>query len=104
MVEVIRWCDLILRGVCSIELYITRHRSPKTFIVVQSISADFATLNIMLFIPSLQFLQWNLDQLVRYLTALEHCSFVPDLVPAVVRQDPNPEGVVNYADQDTVRR
>lgn len=86
------------------ELYITRHRSTKTCIVFQSISADFTTLTIMLFIPILQFLQWNLDQLVRYLTALEHYSFVPDLVPAEVRQDPNPEGVVDYAEQDTVQR
>ena len=95
---------VITKGVGLVELYIYRHSSPKTFIVFQRLSADFATLDIMLFIPSLQFLQWNFDQLVRYLTALEHYSFVPDLVPAVVGQDPNPEGVVDRAGEDTVRR
>lgn len=94
---------VIKKGLGLIELYINRHRRAKTFIVFQSASADFATLDIMLFIPNLQFLQWNLDQLVRYLTALEHYSFVPDPVPAVVRQDPNPEAVVDCAGEDAVR-
>lgn len=52
--------------------YINRHRQPRVFIIARSISADFATLNIMLFIPSLQSFQWNFGQLVRYLAALEH--------------------------------
>lgn len=104
IVEAHRRCDSISRGLCLIELCITRHRFTKTCIVVQSVSADFATLTIMLFIPILQLLQWNLDQLVSYLTTLEHYSFVPDLVPAEVRQDPNPEGIVDNAEQDTVHR
>jgi hypothetical protein len=84
--------------------HIIRHRRHRTFIIARTITTNFTTLGIVLFIPRPHSIQRYLGQLVRHLAALEHQLFVPDPVPAVVRQDPDPEGVVDCTGEETVRR